>query len=200
MIADFANLYPRGRLTYQQTSFLEVTTEVEVHRIDFIGKVTARLRRGTYGEITYATQHPALLHYNEPLTFLTVRSAMRLPEEFLVAYEQCITHATAGWQQFAPIWSGVHPTQLAARLAHATHYHWLNGTFPNFIAQQLITLSQHYQLAVTWLPQQHWPTQPGKVAPPFAFFSIGPSYVIAHDFYVSTYVGSAYLVTDNSWR
>lgn len=146
MIADFANLYPRGRLTYQQTSFLEVTTEVEVHRIDFIGKVTARLRRGTYGEITYATQHTAL------------------------------------------------------RLAHATNYHWLNGTFPNFIAQQLITLSQNYQLAITWMPQQYWPTQPRKVAPPFAFFSIGPSYVIAHDFYVSTYVGSAYLVTDNSWR
>lgn len=200
MIGHFVNRYPSGRLTYQQTSFLEVTTEVEVHRIDFIGKVAARLKRGTYGELAYATQHPALLHYNEPLSFLTVRSTTSLPAEFLVAYEQCIAHATAGWQQFAPPWSGVHPAALALRLAQATTYHWLNGTFPDFIAQQLVALSQYYQLAVTYRPIQHWPTKPGKAVPPFALLRIGPSYVIAHDFYVSTCVGSAYLAAANSWR
>jgi hypothetical protein len=200
MIGHFVTRYPSGRLTYQQTSFLEVTTEVEVHRIDFIGKVTARLKRGTYGELAYATQHPALLHYNAPMSFLTVHSTTSLPAEFLVAYEQCIVHATAGWRQFAPPWSGVHPAALARRLSHATTYHWLNGTFPDVIAQQLVALSQHYELAVTCRPLQHWPAQPGKAVPPFALLCIGPSYVIAHDFYVSTCVASAYLTTANSWR
>jgi hypothetical protein len=200
MITHFVDRYPTGRLTYQQTSFLEVTTEVEVHRIDFIGKLTARLKRGTYGAIAYSTQHPALLHYNEPLTFLTIRATTKLPEAFLVAYEQCIAQATAGWRHLAPIWSGVHPTYQAARLREATSCNWLNGTFPTFIAQQLVALGQRYHLAVTNMPQNYWPTQPGKAAPPFAFLSIGQSYVIAHDFYVSTCVGSAYLAANNSWR
>lgn len=129
-----------------------------------------------------------------------MRTATRLPAEFLVAYEQCIAHATAGWRQFAPSWSGVHPATLALRLSHAATYNWLNGTFPDFIAQQLVALSQHYQLAVTCMPQQHWPTQPGKAGAPFALLRIGPSYVIAHDFYVSTCVGSAYLAAATSWR
>jgi hypothetical protein len=199
MIAQFIARYPRGRLTYQQTSFLEVTTAVEVHRIDFIGKLTARLKRGTYGELAYATQHPALRHYNESLSYLTVQAATRLPAEFLVAYEQCIAAATAGWRHLVPIWSGTHPTYRVARLRNATIPTWLSGTFPDFIAQQLVALSHHYQLAVTCRPHQHWPTHPGKVAPPFALLSIGPSYVIARDFYVSTCVGSAYLAATNSW-
>jgi hypothetical protein len=200
MIAQFIARYLSGRLTYQQTSFLEVTTAVEVHRIDFIGKLTARLKRGTYGELAYATQHPALRHYNEPLSYLTVQAAHKLPAEFLVAYEQCIAAATAGWRHLVPIWSGAHPTYQVARFRNATTPTWLSGTFPDFIAQQLVALSHHYQLAVTCRPHQYWPTQPGKVAPPFALVSIGPSYVIARDFYVSTCVGSAYLAANNSWR
>jgi hypothetical protein len=76
----------------------------------------------------------------------------------------------------------------------------LSLIYPDFIAQQLVALCQHYQLYVTYVVREHWHPQPLKAKPPFALLSIGQSYVIARDFYVSTLTGSAYVAAGNSWR
>ncbi|SMB79794.1 hypothetical protein SAMN00120144_4224 [Hymenobacter roseosalivarius DSM 11622] len=59
MMEQFVALYPTGQIRYSQTTFLELTTAVEVHRIDFHGKVEARLKRGTGGALAHYTEHPA---------------------------------------------------------------------------------------------------------------------------------------------
>jgi len=41
MMAQFVRLYGSGIIRYTQTSFLELVTAVEVHRIDFVGLISA---------------------------------------------------------------------------------------------------------------------------------------------------------------
>ncbi|GAB2777746.1 hypothetical protein [Hymenobacter latericoloratus] len=48
MMSQFAQLYPYGLIRYTQSTFLELVTDTEVHRIDFIGKLSSHLQRGTH--------------------------------------------------------------------------------------------------------------------------------------------------------
>lgn len=185
MIEQFVALYPKGRITYQQTSFLELTTDIEVHRITFVGKAQARIKRGTYGELAYFTKHPALLNYNYPISLITVRVSETLPDGFLEDYETCLAKWRGGWHHF-PSWSGLSFfSQYELAVINSHHpYRWLN--FPDFIAEDVILLCQQYGLQVTrTAPSRHLlrllsPTEK------FSMLCIGSSYAIARDFYVST--------------
>jgi hypothetical protein len=141
-----------------------------------------------------------LLHFNGPLAYMTVHASNGVPVGFLEAYEQCIARNTEGWRQFAPSWSGLNAARQQDVARYLRSHIRLSLIYPDFIAQQLVTICQHYQLDVTYVVREHWHPQPLKAKPPFALLSIGQSYVIVRDFYVSTLTGSAYVAAGNSWR
>ena len=70
MISQFVELYNYGRIRYTQTSFLELETATEVHRIELVGKFSFGLKRGTGGHLAYYTEHPLLWGFNAPHTSL----------------------------------------------------------------------------------------------------------------------------------
>lgn len=184
MIEQFVSLYPKGRITYQQTSFLELTTDVEVHRITFIGKAQARIKRGTYGELAYFTEHPALLNYNSPMSLITVR-VRDIPEGFLEAYQSYLSKWRNGWRHFAS-WTGL-SFDSDYRLAHPHprgFYHSLY--FPDFIAEDIILLCHKYELEVTRTEPRSTLSELRPATKAFGILCIGSSYAIAHDFYAST--------------
>ena len=184
MIKQFISLYPKGRITYQQTDFLELTTDVEIHRIKFIGKAQARIKRGTYGELTYFTEHPALLHYNYPQSLITVRVKDGLSPAFLEDYARCLHKWRNGWHHFAS-WTGL-SIDSQTRLANSLPNHYYQSLYlPYFIAEDVIAICQQHGVEVTRTAPV---TQPKPLAfpAPFGMLCIGSSYVIARDFYIST--------------
>lgn len=184
MIEQFILLYPEGRITYQQTDFLELTTEVEVHRIKFIGKAEARIKRGTYGKTAYFTEHPALLHYNYPQALITIGVTNGLPPAFLADYNRCLSKWRNGWHHFAS-WAGL-SIDAQNRLANVRPAHYYHQLYlPYFIAEEIIAICQQHGVEVIRTAPV---TQPKPLAfpAPFGMLCIGTSYVIARDFYIST--------------
>lgn len=191
MMEQFAALYPSGTVRYSQTSSLELTTTVEVHRIDFRHRVAAHLKRGTGGEVTFCTDHPALLYYNGPITALTFSISAGASAAFLAAYEQCLTACTTGWRAFLPTWSGI-GKQLP----------WLNEWLrrgnaytiyaPEWVADEIVAVCKVYGAETRGLKRgellhsRYFVLKPLRVEPPFNALFIGQNYIIARDFYVST--------------
>lgn len=185
MIEQFVSLYPRGRITYQQTDFLELTTDVEVHRIKFIGKANARIKRGTYGELTYFIEHPALLNYNHPLVSITIRVKEGVSPALLEDYERCLNKWRGGWRHFAS-WTGL-SFDSQERLANILpRYYYECLCFPWFIAEEIILLCQQHSIEVTRTGPRISLPKPLPTPSPFGILCIGASYVIANNFYVST--------------
>jgi hypothetical protein len=184
MIEQFVSLYPRGRITYQQTSFLEITTDVEVHRITFVGKAQARIKRGTYGELAYFTEHPALLHYNYPQALITVGLQNGLPLAFLEDYDRCLNKWRDGWHHFAA-WTGLSFDSQDRLTKSLPHLYYQSLYLPYFIAEEVITICQKHGVEVTRTAPV---TQPKPLASPapFGILCVGSSYAIARDFYIST--------------
>lgn len=191
MMEQFSALYPTGTVRYSQTTYLELTTAVEVHRIDFHHKVAATLKRGTGGKVGYYSEHPALAFYNSPLTALTVQAPKNLPAGFMEAFYDRFATMAVKWQAFAPLWSGVERNQqwLGARLGKGfPHTLYL----PTEVANELQALCWLYEVEASCMAReallQSWKycPEPLKIPPPFKAFLIGPNYVIARDFSVST--------------
>jgi hypothetical protein len=184
MIEQFVSLYPKGRITYQQTDFLELTTDVEVHRIKFIGKAQARIKRGTYGEVTYFTEHPALLHYNYPQSLITVKVKGGLPPAFLEEYNRCLSKWRNGWRHFAS-WAGL-SIDSQNRLANSRPNHYYQQLYlPDFIAEEVIVICQKHGIEVIRTAPVSQP-KPLVFPATFGILCIGSSYAIARDFYIST--------------
>ncbi|WP_460582246.1 hypothetical protein [Hymenobacter arcticus] len=185
MIEQFVALYPRGRITYQQTDFLELTTDIEVHRIKFIGKANTRIKRGTYGELAYFTEHPALFNYNHPIGSITIRVKEGLPPDFLKDYACCLHKWRGDWRHFAS-WTGL-SFDSQDRLAHTPpRYPYQHLCLPYFIAEEVILLCQQHGVEANRTGPLI--SLPNPLPPPlrFGILCIGSSYAIANDFYVST--------------
>jgi hypothetical protein len=187
MMEQFSALYPTGTVRYSQTSYLELTTAVEVHRIDFLQKVAAALKRGTGGTVAYYTDHPALLYYNGPITALTFPKNTGAPAAFLEAYEECLRRRTLGWRAFLPTWSGIgYERGWLQQGYHYTIY------LPDWLAEEIAALSAVHGVETNSLSRQEllhshcFVPNPLQLPPPFKALFIGQNYVIARDFRVST--------------
>jgi hypothetical protein len=184
MIEQFVALYPRGRITYRQTDFLELTTDVEIHRIKFIEKAQARIKRGTYSELAYYAEHPALLHYNYPQALITVGVKAGLSRAFLEDYDHCLNKWRNGWHDFIS-WTAL-SLSSQTRLVNSLPSHYYQSLYlPSFIAEEVISICHKHRVEVTRITPVTQP-KPLALPPPFGMLSIGSSYVIARDFYVGT--------------
>ncbi|UOG73454.1 hypothetical protein MTX78_15115 [Hymenobacter tibetensis] len=191
MMEQFSALYPTGTIRYSQTTYLELATAVEVHRIDFHHKVAAILKRGTGGQVGYYCDHPALVYYNASLAALTVRASLGLPSGFLAAFYHRFATLTADWNAFLPVWSGIERNQqwLEERLRNG-HRHTLY--LPLWVANELQALCWVYGVEASYLKREellqsrYYFPKPLQSPPPFNLLLIGQNYVIARDFYVST--------------
>jgi hypothetical protein len=184
MIEQFVSLYPRGRITYQQTDFLELTTDVEVHRIKFVRKAEARIKRGTYGEVAYFTKHPALLHYNYPQAGITIDVKNGLPPAFLEDYDRCLNRWRNGWRRFVS-WAGLSLSSQARLVSSSPYYPYQSLYLPYFIAEEVIALCEQHKIEVNRTAPVSQP-KPLIFPSPFRMLCSGSSYVIANDFYIST--------------
>ncbi|TGE03731.1 hypothetical protein [Hymenobacter fodinae] len=191
MMEQFSALYPTGTVRYSQTTYLELATSVEVHRIDFHHKVAATLKRGTGGPVSYHGEHPALTYYNGPLAALTVRAPTGLPVGFLEAFYQRFATLAVEWQAFLPLWSGVQRNrQWLEEYLQQGHPH----TFylPTQVTHELQALCWLFDVEASYrewrelLESRYSVPEPLKIAPPFNVLFIGQNYVIARDFVVST--------------
>lgn len=186
MVQHFIDLYPTGRITYTQTSFLELTTAVEVHRVEFIGKVAMGLKRGSWGPLRYYQHHPALSFFNDSLQLVTLEPRRGIPAAFYSEYAQCLTQASADWRRYVPSWGGVSyvgQEQVAALLPRGRR---ASVYLPDYLAQEVVALCQRYQVAATSQEAERVYPRGLTVAPPVSLLLIGTNYVIARDFYIST--------------
>uniref|UniRef100_UPI0005F236F5 hypothetical protein n=1 Tax=Hymenobacter sp. AT01-02 TaxID=1571877 RepID=UPI0005F236F5 len=124
--------------------------------------------------------------YNSPLATLTVQAPKSLPVGFIEAFYERFATLAVEWQAFIPLWSGVKRNRqwLGARLGKGfSHTLYL----PTEVANELQALCWLYEVEASCMLQswQYCP-KPLKIPPPFKALFIGPNYVIARDFSVST--------------
>lgn len=191
MIEQFSALYPTGIIRYSQTTYLELTTTVEVHRIDFHQKVAATLKRGTGGQVGYYCEHPALTYYNGSLAALTIRAFQGVPARFLEAFYHRFAALTGEWQAFLPLWCGIQRNQhwLGERLRNGQQH---TLYLPLWVANELQALCWLYGVEASYMEREellqsrYYFPRPLRTPLPLKLLLIGQNYVIAHDFYVST--------------
>ncbi|WP_157530485.1 hypothetical protein [Hymenobacter norwichensis] len=186
MISSFIELYPTAKITYIQSTFLELATDVELHRIEFIGKVEARLKRGIHGELQYRTAHYLLTLYHEPLAHVFLNSRSGRSEELIEAIDQLILKLPGGWRSQWLKFQSRDTRQEMVRVIERGRGHLLNCV-PQVLADEVETLCWLYDANTTMNVRQSIPRPlPAKVNLPFAVLFIGNNYVIAQDFYIST--------------
>lgn len=191
MLDQFTQLYPHGLIRYTQTSFLELITDTEVHRIDFQGKISYHLQRGTYGPISFHHAHPLLTGVNGTLTTLLARATRDyLPDAhaLLAAIRQEVRNQAGEWYDFTPRswymwWHRLSAHNIVPSLTR-TGGLILTGV-PLSVVEAVTEICTHHGVETYFcLPQEPLPTQP--VASPYQLLLIGRNYVIARDFFVST--------------
>ncbi|GGG35800.1 hypothetical protein [Hymenobacter glacieicola] len=195
MMTQFAQLYPYGLIRYTQTSFLELVTDTEVHRIDFVGKLTWRLQRGTHGPLSFHHDHPMLSALHIPLTTLMARatpdSLPQAPALLHAIRQELYTHQDKWYDFYANSW-----TRCWQHLSHYNIRPDLTRTggiilnqVPIPIAQAVAAICSRYDVDIYYLPPPELASPPPP-ASPFELLLIGQNYVIAREFIVSTLYGN----------
>lgn len=188
MLAQFAQLYPHGLIRYTQSTFLELVTDTEVHRIDFEGKISCRLRRGTRGPISFPASHPLLDGLYVPLTTLMARATTHyLPNAtaLLAAIEVELTRHPITWYDFRRCGWTNNPRHLAAWniLPNLTRTGGiiLDGV-PSSVAHAVAGICTNYGVE-TYSLNRHTPTATDAL---FDLLLVGDNFVVAREFTVST--------------
>jgi hypothetical protein len=190
-MTQFAQLYPFGLIRYTQSTFLELVTNTEVHRIDFRSKLSFRLQRGTYGPISFHQEHPLLKGVNAPLTSLMARATLYplLDAPVLLdAIRQELREQAGDWAEFVSgswtmWWQRLVAHNIAPNLTRA------GGTIldsvPVHVAESVAAICTRHGVDTYCLsPQHRWANHPE--APLYKLLLIGRSYIIAREFSVCT--------------
>ncbi|QNE41987.1 hypothetical protein F1C16_20390 (plasmid) [Hymenobacter sp. NBH84] len=188
MLTQFAQWYPAGRIRYIQSTFLELVTDTEVHRIDFRGKLTCRLQRGTYGPVSFPPQHPLLEALHVPLTMLLARATFRdvadAPTLRRAIRHELQQHPAKWYDFYRHTW-----TWCEQQLADYNVLPNLTRTggiilqsVPLPVAQAIARICARYEVETYSIPQ-HPSTSP------FQLLLIGRDYIIAEEFFISTLCG-----------
>ncbi|MCR5888358.1 hypothetical protein LRS06_11400 [Hymenobacter sp. J193] len=189
MILQFVAQYSTGRIRYTQTSFLELETATEVHRIDLVGKYSWGLKRGTGGQLAYHTEHPLLWGFNAPHTslYMNARPMQADVGALLVELKQELNGLAGEWQDrvrgsWHPWWRRIVAHNLAGGQG------LLLDTVPVFAADAAARVCARHGVATYLFPQVS-----GRLAPrpePYVLLLVGTNYVVAQDFVVSTLCGA----------
>lgn len=195
MMSQFAQLYPAGLIRYTQSTYLELVTDTEVHRVDFVGKLSCHLQRSTRGAVSFHYTHPLLRGSQGTLVTLMARATTRYLDEAALlraALQEEIRRQAGDWYDFAPAtWS-----MWWHRLAEHNFVPDLPRTggiilssVPLAVAQAAADVCTRYGVETYLLPPpQGRPTPPPR--PQYQLLLIGRSYVIARSFFVSTLLGN----------
>ncbi len=191
MLTQFAHMYPYGLIRYSQTTFLELITDNEVHRIDFVGKLSYRLQRGTHGPVSFHDEHPMLTTLHVPLTSLmalaTIKTLSDAPA-LLEAIRKELYPRQEKWFDFhSNSWtkSGLRLSSFNVRPDLTRTGGIILDMVPVPVAQDIAAICTRYGVETYYLP----PLRQLPLAPPtspFRLLTIGQNYVIARDFCVST--------------
>lgn len=195
-MTQFAGLYPSGLIRYTQSTFLELVTDTEVHRIDFTGKISAHLRRGTRGAVSFHHEHPLSGGVQgDPLTTLFARAT---PYPFLgassllAAIRQEIRTQAGEWYDFAPHtwamwWQHLYAHNIVPNLTRTGGI--ILGNVPVGVAQAVADICARYGVETYVQPAaEQWHSLLTNT--PYRLLLIGHNYIIAQDFFVSTLYGN----------
>lgn len=188
MVTPFAQWYPEGRIRYTQSTFLELVTDTEAHRIACRDKFTARLQRGTYGPVSFPPQHPLLEAPHVPLTMLlawaTSRDVADAPALRSAIRHELQQHPAKWYGFFGNTW-----TWCEQQLADYNVLPNLTRTggiilqsVPIPVAQTVARICANYEVETYNIPQQ-------PAASPFQLLMISHNYIIAEEFSISTLCG-----------
>ncbi|GAB2777741.1 hypothetical protein HNQ93_001753 [Hymenobacter luteus] len=192
---QFAQLYPYGLIRYTQTSFLELVTATEVHRIDFIGKISWHLQRGTHGPVSVHYDHPLLQGVQGPATTLMARATTRYITDAstLVADLQENIRVQAGeWYGFAPgtwamWWHRLQVHNIVPDLTRTGGI--ILNSAPFAVAEAAAAICARHKVETYFAPpREKWSALPSAAS--YQLPLIGQNYVVARKFFVSTLYGN----------
>lgn len=195
MMSQFAQLYPYGLIRYTQSTFFELVTVTEVHRIDFVGKLSARLQRGTYGPVSFHHDHPLLNGVHGPLTSLMARATpypLLSAPALLAAIRQELQAQAGEWYRFAPATWAMWWHRLAAHNVRPDLPRTggiILESVPVPVAEAVAAICAEHGVETYWRPAWDRFVSP-PAAPPYQLLLIGRSYLIARRFFVSTLIGN----------
>ncbi|MCB2377123.1 hypothetical protein LGH70_05990 [Hymenobacter sp. BT635] len=192
MMAQFTQLYPFGQIRYSQSTFLELTTDTEVHRVDFRGKLSGRLQRSGRAAVSFHHEHPLLWGVQGPAATLLARATRRNlenPTALLAAIRQELRTQASEWYDFpAASWTMWWQRLVAHNIRldlTRTGGIILSGV-PIPVAQAVAAICAQYGVET----YGHEPRAQGLTPEgPYRLLLIGRSYVIAREFFVSTLCG-----------
>jgi hypothetical protein len=191
MMPLFAQLYPSGLIRYTQSSFLELVTDTEVHRIDFRGKISYQLRRGTRGAVSFHHEHPLLSGVQGAGITLMAKATRHYIVDapgLLTAIRREVRAQAGEWYSFAPgtwamWWQRLDAHNIRPDLTR-TGGIILNGA-PVAATQAVADICARHGVETYFLPPpESWPLLPATG--PYQLLLIGRNYVIAQTFSVST--------------
>ena len=194
-MSQFTQLYPTGLIRYTQSTYLELVTDTEVHRVDFVGKLSGHLQRGTGGAVSFHHNHPLLSGSQGALFTLMARATTRYLDEAALlraALQEEIRRQAGDWYDFAPAtwtmwWHRLAEHNLVANLTRTGGL--LLSSVPLAVAQAAAAVCARYGVETYLLPPpQGRPTSPPR--PQHQLLLIGRNYVIARRFFVSTLLGN----------
>ncbi|RTQ46339.1 hypothetical protein EJV47_22715 [Hymenobacter gummosus] len=191
MMTQFAQLYPSGLIRYTQSTYLELVTDTEVHRIDFRGKISAYLRRGSRGRVSFHHEHPLLSGVQGPAATLMARATPRYLTDapaLLTAIRQEIRAQAGEWYDFAPPtwamwWWRLQACNLVPDLTR-TGGIILNSAPVGAVRAIADICARHGVETYFKPPAAHSSSIPGT--DPYQLLLIGRNYLIAQKFFVST--------------
>lgn len=195
MMTQFAQLYPSGLIRYTQTTYLELVTDTEVHRIDIVGKLSARLQRGTHGPVSFHHDHPLLNGVNGPLTYLMARATSHYVTDapaLLAAIRQELRKQAGAWYSLVPAtwvmwWHRLAAHNVRPDLSRTGGI--ILESVPVPVAQAVAAICAEHGVETYWQTAGEPYVSPAA-APSYQLLLIGRSYVIARTFFVSTLLGN----------
>lgn len=195
-MTQFAQLYPSGLIRYTQSTFLELVTDTEVHRIDFRGKISAHLQRGSRGPVSFHHEHPLLSgvqgSHSSTLMARATRHYLADAPALLAAIREAIRIQAGEWYEFAPHtwamwWQHLYAHNIVPNLTRTGGI--ILSTVPVVVAQEVADICARHGVETYFqLVPEQWSVSPTNR--PYQLLLIGRNYVIAQEFFVSTLCGN----------
>lgn len=191
MMSEFARFYASCLIRYTQSTFLELVTDTEVHRIDFRGKISAHLQRGCRGPVSFYYEHPLLSGIQGQTVSLMARATRHYLADapaLLAAIRQEIRVQAGEWYDFVPHtwamwWQHLYAHNIVPNLTRTGGI--ILGPVPVAVAQAMADICTRYGVETYFLPPPEQRLLP-PMQTPYKLLLVGRNYVIAREFYVST--------------
>ncbi|WP_152560132.1 hypothetical protein [Hymenobacter sp. IS2118] len=185
MLTDFIDKYQTAKIVLLQTTYMHLAVGDGVFKIAFKDKAEYFLKRGKSGPLSYYTNHPLLLNHNEPRTTLYINSKPPDPQSLLEDIVTGINAIYQDWRDWRTTLFG-NRKQAAAALAQQNLLHG-NGILLDYapapIVRAVIAACEKHGVATRYFGSlEAIPSPRGE----FKVLFIGPYYVIARDFRIST--------------